>query len=218
MIRTLIIDDDFRVAGVHAGFVSETTGFTVVGVAHSAAEARARIRELRPDLVLLDVYLPDEPGIVLLRELELDAFVLSAASDPATVRAAIRAGALNYLVKPFSRSQLSERLLGYARFRGGFETEQSLHQQDVDKVLRALHDPGRASAPKGQSPATARLVSELVRTATEPLSAAEVAGALGIARATAQRYLVALTDSGSVEMRLRYGVTGRPEHEYRWST
>jgi two-component system CitB family response regulator len=218
VIRTLIVDDDFRVAGVHAGFVSETTGFTVAGVAHSASEARARVRELRPDLVLLDVYLPDEPGITLLRELDLDAFVLSAASDPATVRAAIRAGALSYLVKPFSRSQLSERLMGYARFRGMFEAEQALHQQDVDKALRALHAPGRASAaPKGQSPATARLVSELVRTAEEPLSAAEVAASLGIARATAQRYLVALTDAGTVEMRLRYGVTGRPEHEYRWS-
>lgn len=218
MIRTLIVDDDFRVAGVHAGFVSEMTGFEVVGVAHSASQARARVRELRPDLVLLDVYLPDEPGITLLRDLELDAIVLSAASDPSTVRAAIRAGALNYLVKPFSRSQLTERLLGYARFRGVLDTERALHQQDVDKALLALHEPGRASAPKGQSPATARLVSELVRTADQPRSAAEVAATLGIARATAQRYLVALTDAGTVEMRLRYGVTGRPEHEYRWSS
>jgi response regulator of citrate/malate metabolism len=50
-----------------------------------------------------------------------------------------------------------------------------------------------------------------------PLSAAEVAAALGIARATAQRYLTALAESGAVEMRLRYGVTGRPEHEYLWA-
>jgi DNA-binding NarL/FixJ family response regulator len=54
MIRTLIVDDDFRVAGAHAGFVEEVFGFTVVGTAHTAAEARARVRELSPDLVLLD--------------------------------------------------------------------------------------------------------------------------------------------------------------------
>jgi response regulator of citrate/malate metabolism len=49
------------------------------------------------------------------------------------------------------------------------------------------------------------------------LSAAEVAAALGIARATGQ-YLTALAESGAVEMRLRYGVTGRSEHEFPWAS
>jgi two-component system CitB family response regulator len=39
---------------------------------------------------------------------------------------------------------------------------------------------------------------------------------LGIARATAQRYLAGLVDDGVAVMRLRYGGTGRPEHEYEW--
>jgi two-component system CitB family response regulator len=63
---------------------------------------------------------------------------------------------------------------------------------------------------------TVRLVSDALRTATEPRTAAEVAAELGISRATAQRYLAALARDGTVEMRLRYGTTGRPEHRYRW--
>jgi response regulator of citrate/malate metabolism len=218
MIRALIVDDDFRVAGLHAEFVAEAPGFEVVGVAHTAAEARARTRDTRPDLVLLDLYLPDQPGLALLAELATDTMVLSAASDARTVRAALRAGALNYLVKPFTRHQLADRLAAYARYRSQLDTDRGLSQADVDRAFRALHERDRALAPKGQSAATARLVSERLRASETPLSAAEVAAGLGIARATAQRYLTALADAGSVEMRLRYGVTGRPEHEYLWST
>ncbi|MEU5257257.1 response regulator [Amycolatopsis sp. NPDC021455] len=217
MIRTLIVDDDFRVAGVHAGFVEEVEGFAVVGTAHTAAEARARVRELSPDLILLDVYLPDESGLAVLPELQTDTIVLSAATDSASVAAAIRAGALNYLIKPFTTRQLAERLTSYARFRGLLAEDRALAQDDVDRAYRVLHDQDRTSAPKGQSTATSRLVSEQLRKAGRPLSAAEVAGELGMARATAQRYLTALAESGTVQMRLRYGATGRPEHEYRWS-
>jgi response regulator of citrate/malate metabolism len=217
MIRTLIVDDDFRVAGVHAGFVEEVGGFAVVGTAHTAAEARARVRELAPDLILLDVYLPDESGLAVLPELQTDTIVLSAATDSASVAAAIRAGALNYLIKPFTTRQLAERLTSYARFRGLLAEDRAMGQDDVDRAYRVLHDQDRTSAPKGQSTATSRLVSEQLRRAGRPLSAAEVAGELGMARATAQRYLTALAESGTVRMRLRYGATGRPEHEYRWS-
>jgi response regulator of citrate/malate metabolism len=216
VIRTLIVDDDFRVAGVHAGFVSGVEGFEVAGVAHSAGDARARVRELRPDLVLLDIYLPDQSGLALLGELSADAIVLTAASDARTVRAAVSAGALNYLVKPFNRGQLTDRLTAYAQYRKLLDTERLLTQHEVDRVFRALHEKDRTHAPKGQSPVTSRLVSERLRSAAAPLSAADVAAQLGIARATAQRYLAALADAGRVEMRLRYGATGRPEQEYLW--
>jgi two-component system CitB family response regulator len=188
----------------------------VVGVARTAAEARARVAELRPDLLLLDIYLPDQSGLTLLVELATDTVVLSAASDARTIRAAVRAGALNYLVKPFTRRQLAERLTSYARYRALLDTERGLAQADVDRAFRVLHEQDRTVAPKGQSPATSRLVSERLRSEGAPLSAAELAAQLGIARATAQRYLTALADAGAVEMRLRYGVTGRPEHEYLW--
>lgn len=216
MIRTLIVDDDFRVAGVHAGFVEEVPGFGVVGTAHTAAEARARVRELSPDLVLLDVYLPDESGLCLLAELQTDAIVLSAATDTRSVRAAIRGGAVNYLIKPFTTRQFAERLTAYARYRQLVAEERNLGQADVDRAFRVLHEQDRAVTPKGQSSATARLVSEQLRRAARPLSAAEIANELGVARATAQRYLTALAQAGTVEMRLRYGATGRPEHEYSW--
>jgi two-component system CitB family response regulator len=64
---------------------------------------------------------------------------------------------------------------------------------------------------------TARLVADCLRDATEPVTAAEVAGRLGIARATAQRYLASLADEGRATMAMKYGSTGRPEHRYSWA-
>ena len=59
MIRVLVVDDDFMVAKVHCGFVERVPGFSVVGVAHTGEEAVRAAGEIRPDLLLLDIYLPD---------------------------------------------------------------------------------------------------------------------------------------------------------------
>lgn len=216
MIRVLVVEDDFRVAAVHVDFTSRVAGFEVAGTARTAAEARALLAALRPDLVLLDTYLPDESGLDLLRDIDADTIMLTAASDPATVRTAYARGAVNFLVKPFSAEQLADRLAAYRRYRSVLSGDRPLGQEEIDRLARMLHDGDRPAAPKGQSAVTVRLVSAALRTAGGPRTAAEVADELGISRATAQRYLAALAREGAAEMRLRYGTTGRPEHRYRW--
>jgi response regulator of citrate/malate metabolism len=217
VIRVLVVEDDFRVAQVHSAFTDRVPGFVVVGSARTAAEASAMIAELEPDLVLLDTYLPDRSGLELLAEISVDTIMLTAASDAAAVRAAINAGALNYLVKPFTAEQLGERLLAYSRFHNQLSpADRALTQEEIDRAVRTLHDGDHPHAPKGQSPVTAKLVSDALRAADGPCSAAEIAAGLGIARATAQRYLAALAQEGAATMSLRYGLTGRPEHQYEW--
>ncbi|HEX6499524.1 MAG TPA: response regulator [Micromonosporaceae bacterium] len=216
MIRVLVVEDDFRVAQVHVAFTERVAGFGVVGTARSAAQARAALAEHRPDLVLLDCYLPDQSGLDLLADIDTDTIVLTAACDPASVRTAYARGALNYLVKPFTAEQLADRLSAYQRYRSALAGDRSLSQEEIDRAVRLLHDGDRPAAPKGQSPVTIRLVADALRASPEPCSAAEIANRLGIARATAQRYLAALAQQGSAHMTLRYGSTGRPEHRYTW--
>lgn len=217
MIQVLVIDDDFRVAEVHATFVGQLSGFQVAATVHSVASARAFLTRNHVDLVLLDHYLPDGSGIELLSELDCDAIMLTAAADASSIRSAFAAGALNYLIKPFTAEQLQERLAAYARYHTQLPMNaHAVSQERVDNAMRVLHDGNRPSSPKGRSPATSRLVAEALADAAEPLSAAAIAADLGIGRATAQRYLAALADEGKAHMSLRYGATGRPEHQYHW--
>jgi response regulator of citrate/malate metabolism len=218
-IRTLVVDDDFRVASIHAAYVERIPGFSVLTAVHTAAAALDAARQHRPDLVLLDVYLPDRPGLDLARMLPAcDLIVVTAARDTASVAAAIRAGALHYIVKPFPLRVLEAKLTAYRRMRERLATHRELDQVEVDRVYRQLRagDVTDAQLSKGQSPTTTLLVARALESSGKELSAAEVAAATGVSRATAQRYLSALADAGKVELVPRYGAPGRPEHRYRW--
>jgi response regulator of citrate/malate metabolism len=63
MRRVLVVDDDFMVAEIHRKFVDHVTGFVTVGAARTGAAALEMAGALRPDLILLDVYLPDMTGL-----------------------------------------------------------------------------------------------------------------------------------------------------------
>ena len=210
-LKVLVVEDDFRVANMHAGIVDALPGFTVAGTATTVEGAR----KIGPvDLALVDVYLPDGSGVDLVRDLRCDCFVLSAATEAETIRTAFAAGALAYLVKPFAPTELAARLSGYARYRR-ILAGTNLTQADVDAAIDAMRP--RASTQQGvpvaQSP-TKDLVLQALTEADGPMSAAEVATAIGVSRATAQRYLAGLATSNEVTVGLRYGTTGRPEQEF----
>jgi response regulator of citrate/malate metabolism len=221
VIRTLIVDDDFRVAEIHAAYVAKVAGFEVVGVAHTAAAARQAVADLRPHLLLLDLYLPDEDGLTLLRSLREDgddrpdAIVITAARDMANVRAAMQLGAVHYLVKPFGFASLADRLGAYRVMCERTRNMAEADQEAVDALFGLLRTSHTKSLPKGQSVPTMALVRQVVTGARQDLSAAEVADQVGISRPTAQRYLAQLVQDGVLELHLRYGSTGRPEHRYR---
>lgn len=73
----------------------------------------------------------------------------------------------------------------------------------------------RTTLPKGISSPTLSLVLQVVGETDSEISAADVAARAGISRGTARRYLEFLASTGSVELSLRYGAAGRPEHLYR---
>lgn len=222
-LGVLVVDDDYRVAGIHAALVERVPGYAVVGKAHTAEEALNLARSLRPDLVLMDIYLPDGDGLQVVRSLldeddPPDVIVVSAARELATVRQAMQLGAMHYLVKPFGFTVLAERLTAYQQLRSRMA---GLHDQpeqaEVDELFGILRGPAALPArpAKGHSAPTLELVRNAVQTSGTDASAADVAKVVGISRATAQRYLTYLERHGVVTLQLKYGATGRPEHRYR---
>jgi response regulator of citrate/malate metabolism len=217
-IRVLVVDDDFRVAELHASYVGLAEGFEVVGLAHSVAAAVDAAGRLEPDLVLLDEYLPDGSGSAAVGRFEAAVMMVSAAEDPGVVRRAVARGALNYVLKPFPPVVLVDRLAAFRRFWQVLDAGAELDQAGVDRALQTLRtaDTPLAHARKGRSPVTSDAIVDVLRSAEDALTAVEVADATGVSRATAQRYLSDLARDGRVRLSLRYGSTGRPEHCFEW--
>jgi len=223
VIGVLIVDDDFMVAKVHAGFVDAVDGFEVVGTASTGAQALAEVERLRPDLVLLDVYLPDMTGLDVLHRLraggsDTDVVVISAARDVESIRSALHGGVLNYLVKPFDRRTFEARLRDYAALRAGLAELEEAAQGDVDRVFgtaRGSTTRTPVTTPKGIAPETLALVRETLAAAGDSgLSATECSERTGLARVSARRYLEQLVTIGEADVRQRYGTAGRPERRF----
>ena len=229
-VRVLVVDDDFAVAAVHRAYLESMPAFTVVAEAHSARQALRAAEELSPDLILLDIHLPDMSGLEVLQRLRarpagqaLDVIAITAAREVETVRAAMAGGVAHYLIKPFTLQVFRERLEGYAAQRQELRRRAARHatvrdQGEVDRLLSAPRLVGSSEdLPKGLSRHTLAIVAEVLRDTEGDLSAGEAAGRCGLSRVSSRRYLEQLSVMGLAEVRPRYGTAGRPENGYIWN-
>lgn len=218
MRDVLIVDDDFMVAEIHRRFVERIDGFRPVGVARSGAEALEAAAQLRPDLLLLDVYLPDMSGLAVLHRLRAEGnrvgvIMITAARELDTVRGALDGGAADYLIKPFEFDQLAAKLGAFAARADALAADGGADQSMIDALFSGAAPAPATVLPKGLGAETGQLVLDAVRTAEE-VSAAECADRVGISRVSARRYLEHYLSAGLLELRLQYGA-GRPERRYR---
>ncbi|MGW5237690.1 response regulator [Monashia sp. NPDC004114] len=217
-LRVLVVDDDFRVARLHADAIDALPDCEVVGQARTAAEALRLAASRHADLIILDEYLPDAPGSSLLGRLGAPAILVTAANDTATVRRALAAGAVNYILKPFDLDVLTDRVTAYARTRASLGGTRAVEQADIDRAIIRMRGGAGAEVPtrRGGSETTAALVRDALIASAGPLTATEIAQQVGVSRVTAQRYLSDFARAGRVTIRLSYGSAGRPEHHYTW--
>ncbi len=221
MIRTLVVDDDFRVAELHCAYVERVSRFEVVGRAHTGAAALQSVDQLRPDLVLLDIYLPDMSGLEVLQQLReddhppVDVIAVTAAREVDSLRAAMRGGVVHYLIKPFLFGSFEEKLLSYSAAHERMTRIGRAEQGDVDRIFSTLRSASNEPLPKGLSDSTLELIVQVLARMESGLPAAAVAEAAGVSRVTARRYLDHLCQLGKAEVTMRYGGPGRPEHSYR---
>jgi two-component system chemotaxis response regulator CheY len=120
MSQTVLICDDAIFMRTMIGDILTQAGFTIVGEAETGLQAVAKYRELNPDLVTMDIVMPDMGGIDAVREIVKEdpgakVLMCSAMGQQALVIEAIQAGARDFVVKPFQPSRVLEavqRVLG----------------------------------------------------------------------------------------------------------
>lgn len=216
-ISVFIVEDDPMVLEVNRGFLEKVNGFKLIGAATSGKEALKEIKKLKPNLVLLDMYLPDISGMEVLIELRservpCDIIMITAARDAVTIRDVMRLGAVDYMVKPFRFERFRKSLQDYFKMARKITGLEELKQEEIDEWLGSSDK--EAELPKGLNEMTMKQILLGLVGETIPITAEQLGNNLGMARVTVRKYLDFLADKGKVHIEMRYGNVGRPTKFY----
>lgn len=216
-ITVFIVEDDPMVLEISKEFLKKVPNFLLVGSADTGEDALAKIKELTPDLVLLDKFLPDISGIEILVKLRTervpcDVIMITAARDVSVIKEAMRLGAVDYMVKPFRFERYKKALEEYYRTTRKIGQLNELKQEDIDEWLGSSNE--AIELPKGLNELTMKqIVVELVHLA-KPVTAEDLATEVGMSRVTVRRYLDFLAKTGKAKIEMKYGRVGRPTRFY----
>jgi DNA-binding NarL/FixJ family response regulator len=185
-IRVALVDDHHLVREGLRLVLAAAAGIEIVGEAANRDGASRVIEETRPDVLLLDLSLPEGDGLPLLRSLRalhpgLRIIVLTMHSDPETVRQALAGGASGYLVKGAQSHEL------YAAIRAVSRGERYLHSS----VTAAVVDDSIRWLQTGRMTAREREVLTLLASGNAP---AQIGRTLDISVHTVRRHIANVSD------------------------
>jgi NarL family two-component system response regulator LiaR len=185
VIRVLVVDDHTVVRkGIRALLMTEPN-IKVVGEARDGREAVAEAQKLEPDVILMDLLMPEMDGVEAIRQikerqLEARILVLTSFAGDDKVFPAIKAGAEGYLLKHCTPAELVQAI------RQVFSGESSLHPAIARKVLRRLSD----SSERGSGPESlTERETEVLQWLAQGQSNREISAHLGISEATVRAHV-----------------------------
>ena len=223
-IRTIIAEDDPRIAEIQHRFLQKLEAFETIGLAHNLHDCREMIEILEPELILLDIHFPDGNGLEFLKSLRdqnrnIDVILVTAARDVESVKSAMHGGVFDYIVKPLEFSRMRDSLSRYRDHVERLNALETVEQSDIDGLLPRAKTDGPTHRtgnllPKGIDALTLHKVRELFRSLPDSQSAEVVGQKIGVSRTTARRYLEYLVSTNELVVDVSYGGVGRPERHY----
>ncbi|MEB7463116.1 two-component system response regulator DcuR [Staphylococcus succinus] len=224
MIHVLIVEDDPMVAQLNKQFIEKIDGYDLVAITHNVSAAITTIEQAHVDLILLDVYMPEQNGLSLLtyireHHLKIDAILITAASDVDQIQKAFRYGAMDYLIKPFEFERFKKSLLQYKEKLKFYNDNQSISQSALDNELfnkKSTSSDSNGNLPKGLTKGTLQsIVNKVDHSGKMEFSTDEIAEIANISRVSVRKYLKFLADIDVLEETLTYGI-GRPVYLYHF--
>lgn len=219
-MKLLISEDDFRVADIHQEFAGKIQGIKSIGKTSNAADTLAFLKQQPVDLLLLDIYLPDQLGSELLETIrkvrpEVMIIVITAATERAIFRKASQYGISDFLIKPITFDRFKQAMNRAMSKRNFLFLDEHIDQKQADEFF--AYNPSYTkddSLPKGIDRITLDKVKQLLNEETKGITADAMSELLGASRTTSRRYLEYLLSINEAEAELEYGVVGRPERLY----
>lgn len=217
----MIAEDDFRVASIHEEFLLKMKDVEIVGKALNATDTIKMLEEYDVDLLLLDIYMPDELGTDLLPNIrkifpKVDVIMITAATDKALLEKAVRNGVYNYLIKPVTLDRFTETIESYKAKKELLDNQSEVNQSIIDDFFGNVKKESieERNLPKGIDPLTLQKIKGILNTLINGTTADEMGQKMGASRTTARRYLEYLVSDEWARAELEYGVVGRPERKY----
>jgi len=217
----MIVEDDPMVIEINSKFLKRVEGFTLLKAVSNLEDAKKIILLGKPDLILLDVYLPKENGIDFLKwiraqEIKIDVILITADKSIERIQEAFRYGVVNYLIKPFSFEKFKEALLQFKDRYYTFKTNVVFEQKDLDKLMaNSGASQNEDEFAKGFNKYTYKSIwDEIEKSSLNEFTAEDLAEKLGIARVTVRRYLEYMEKENKIDKSIEYGKVGRPQHKY----
>lgn len=223
MLKVLIIEDDPMVAKFNTIYLQSIPGFTVAGHASHVDEGWEFLNKHHVDLILLDVYMGKVTGLEMLIELRkkenpIDVIVITAANDKQSVQTALRYGAVDYLIKPFSFDRFKDALLQYMNKVQLMKNTEIVSQNEIDtfflnpEKIQFL----KLELPKGMTMITfMKIATQMIEREQKKFSAAELAIETGISQVSVRKYLNHLVKHHFLHVDVIYQETGRPLQCYQ---
>ncbi|MFC0274949.1 response regulator [Metabacillus herbersteinensis] len=221
MVKVVIAEDDFRIAQVQEQFLQKVPGVKLVGKALNAKETMEVLEKEEVDLLLLDIYMPDELGTDLLPKIRdnhptVDIIMVTAANDRTMLETAIRQGVFNYLLKPVTMEKFVETIEDYKRKKRLLNLSNEVDQSLIDRYFgKSTQEAIRQNyLPSGVDRLTLQKVKEVMTELKGGVSIEEMGEKMGASRTTARRYLEYLVSINVCIPKQDYGIVGRPERKY----
>ncbi|MEE3662891.1 response regulator [Brenneria sp. g21c3] len=222
LIDVMIVEDESQLSQLYAELIDNHPWLRLVGGASTLREARELIQAKRPQLLLLDNYLPDGQGISLMesdliKKMNCSVIFITAASDMDTCSQAIRCGAFDYILKPISWTRLKHSLERFIQFNQTQRSWKVVDQQNVDSLYQLQSKDFMPKAGnKGIEENTLLLIEEIfAQDAARCYSVDEIADKTGLSKTTVRRYLEHGVQSGRLRVEMLYGKIGHPRRMYR---
>jgi DNA-binding NarL/FixJ family response regulator len=184
-IRVLLVEDHELVRAGFTSLIQSLPGMEVVGGAANGRQALVLIRELMPDVVLMDITMPELNGLNAVGQIAAEfplvrVIMLSMHDNEEYFRQALQAGAAGYLVKDADPAELELAIRSVAR--GGSYLSPAVSRHVVSEYVR-----GRTSEPGGFDRLTPRQI-EIVQLIAEGHTNAEIAQILGVSSKTIETH------------------------------
>ncbi|MDA1756920.1 response regulator [Bacillus cereus] len=224
MIKVLIVEDDPMVAMLNTHYLEQVGGFELVQAVNSVKSAIEVLAESRIDLVLLDIFMPEETGFELLmyirnQEKEIDIMMISAVHDMGSIKKALQYGVVDYLIKPFTFERFKEALTIYREKLTFMEEQQKISQSELDSLIlqKEKREPTvTKELPKGLTKQTLQLIWQKIESLNgRAFTTDEMSQLVGISRVSIRKYVMFLTDIGVLENEMMYQHVGRPVSKLR---